>query len=468
MLALALAGVMGAVSAAEDGATGEVPAAPAKAQAPTPPPDDEPSMEPSMEPSAEPSMEPSMEPSGESGAEAAGFKARLREWGLTGSLRGGYWTSNRRADDNDNIAVGQIWGRFDRKIAKGLGAFVEGYVGREDLFDDRVSTTRFREAYLDYRFNEWDFRVGKQIVAWGRTDRLNPTDNLTPRDFTLLDPEFDEDRFGSVAAKASFNWGLGKSVTAVWIPQFRSNTYAFTNTPAITWTHDEPDSLRQFGLKYDVSGGGVDWSVSLYDGFDLTPDMAITQISGANTVINLRHHRIKVLGADAATTIGANRYAAEVAYTRTKDGDGNDPTVKNHHFYGVFGLEHDFTNNLTGIVQYFYRHVFDFQPASVISDPAVRSVAINSYVLGSQYDENLHGISARVGKKWMNETLEGEFAGSALLNRHGFFLRTKFSYIWSDELKLIGGYEYAEGADTTSYGRQEKNKALFFEVRYYF
>lgn len=427
-------------------------------------------MEPAMEPSMEPASEPGMAPAEEGGesASSGGLKASLRKWGLTGSLRGGFWTSNRRADDESNLAVGQVWAKLDRKLAKGLGVFVEGYVGREDLFDERISTTRFREAYVDYRFDEWDFRIGKQIVAWGRTDRLNPTDNLTPRDFTLLDPEFDEDRFGSLAAKASFNWGMGKSVTAVWLPQFRSNTYAFTNTAALTWNHEEPDSLRQYGIKYDVSTGGTDWSVSFYDGFDLTPDLSIGSVSATSTVLNVRHNRIKVLGGDAATTIGPNRYAVEAAYTKTEDGDGNDPTVRNHHFYGVLGLEHDFTNNLTGIVQYFYRHVFDFQPASSITDPGIQAVAVNSFVLGSQYDENLHGLSARVGKKWMNETLEGEFAGSMLLNRHGFFLRTKVSYIWSDEIKLIGGYEYFEGSDTTSYGRQEKNKALFLEARYFF
>ncbi|MBM3394293.1 MAG: hypothetical protein FJY37_06610 [Betaproteobacteria bacterium] len=423
---------------------------------------DGPSMAP-VESDDGPSMAPPDEP------EQAGWHAKVREAGFTGSLRGAYWSSNRRANDEDHLGVGQLWGKFDRKLMKGPGAFVEGYVGREDLFGDRLHTTRIREGYLDWRFNEWDFRVGKQIIAWGRTDRLNPTDNLTPRDFTLLDPEFDEDRFGSIAARASFNWGRGNSVTGVWIPEFRSHVYGFSNNPAVVWRHTEPDRRRQLGIKYDVSGGDIDYSVSYYDGFDLTPDMAFEGITATGARrIGLDHNRIQVIGSDAATTVGSNRYAVEIAYTRTRDTQGDNPAIKNPHLYAVAGLEHDFTNNLTGIVQYFYRHVYHHRATETITDLNWQVVATNGYLLGSQYDRNLHGLSARVGKKWFNETLEGEFAGSVQLNRHGYFLRAKMTYIWSDEIKLIGGYEFYSGSDVTSFGRQERNKALFAEIRYFF
>ncbi|MSQ59317.1 MAG: hypothetical protein EXR36_06640 [Betaproteobacteria bacterium] len=404
----------------------------------------------------------------EGAAASSGIKATLRDWGVTGSARGAYWSSNRRSDDESHLGVGQLWAKLDRKLGKGMGVFAEGYLGKEDILGDKRSTHRVREAYLDFRHDKWDFRVGKQILAWGRTDRLNPSDNLTPRDFTLLSPEFDEDRFGSLAAKDSFNWGQGQSVTAAWLPDFQSHEYPFTNNPDVTFNHDEPSSARQFGIKYDVSGGNIDWSASYYDGFDLTPDISLARVTAMHTFIDLRHHRVKVLGADAATTRGANRYAVEAAYTRTEDSDGANPSIKNPHFYGVFGLEHDFTNNLSGIVQYFYRHVFHFNPVDAIANPDVRNAAADNAVLNNQYDENQHGLSARIAKKWMNETLEGEFAGSVLLNRAGYFLRTKVSYIWSDSIKLLGGYEYSSGSDNTSYQLLAKNKALFAEIRWFF
>ncbi|MBI3605573.1 MAG: hypothetical protein HY202_06050 [Nitrospirae bacterium] len=45
------------------------------------------------------------------------------------------------------------------------------------------------------------FFVGKQIVVWGRADGINPTDNLTPHDFTVLLPFEDDQRFGTTALK---------------------------------------------------------------------------------------------------------------------------------------------------------------------------------------------------------------------------------------------------------------------------
>jgi hypothetical protein len=44
-------------------------------------------------------------------------------------------------------------------------------------------------------------RIGEQIIAWGRADGINPTDNLTPRDFVVLLPPEEDQRFGTTAIK---------------------------------------------------------------------------------------------------------------------------------------------------------------------------------------------------------------------------------------------------------------------------
>jgi len=43
-----------------------------------------------------------------------------------------------------------------------------------------------REAYIDAYLGPLDLRLGRQIIAWGRADLLNPTDNLTPRNMMVL------------------------------------------------------------------------------------------------------------------------------------------------------------------------------------------------------------------------------------------------------------------------------------------
>ena len=398
----------------------------------------------------------------------AAVKEKLHDWGLTGSLRGAYWSSNRRLDDEKHIPNVSAWLKLDRKIVKNWGVFVEGYLNREDPLDTRKNTSRFREAYVEGRTGDWDFRFGKQIIAWGRADRFNPTDNLTPRDFTLLAPEPDEDRFGSAAAKASWNWNASTSLAAVWLPTFRPHVFAFPDQPGVSVDHDVPDSHRQWAIKLDQSGKTVDWSVSYFDGFDLTPDVSFGGLTATGVVAKFRHNRTRVIGADAATTLGAYRLATEIAYTRTEDNSGGNPDIKNSFWYGVVGLERSFSDNLTFNSQLFARRVSHYSNPADIANPAIRSFAVQNAILNNQYDKQQFGMTLRVSKKWFNETLEGELAGSVLFNSSGYLVRPKMVYAYSDSVKLIGGIEYFGGSDKTSYGRQDKNRGLFAEVRYFF
>lgn len=415
--------------------------------------------------------EPPLVPEEKTDAPRSGFataKKKLHDWGITGSLRGAYWSSNRRSDDEKHIPNVSAWLKLDRKIVKNWGVFVEGYLNREDPFDTRNNTSRFREAYVEGRAGDWDFRFGKQIIAWGRADRFNPTDNLTPRDFTLLAPETDEDRFGSVAAKASWNWNASTSLTALWLPQFRPHVFAIADQPGVTLERDIPDSHRQWAIKLDQSGKTIDWSVSYFDGFDLTPDISFGGLTATGVAATFRNHRTRVIGADAATTLGAYRLATEIAYTRTEDNAGGNPDIKNSFWYGIVGLERSFSDNLTFNSQLFARRVSHYSNPEDIANPAVKPFAIQNAILNNQYDKQQFGVTLRVAKKWFNETLEGELAGSLLLNRSGYLVRPKLVYAYSDSIKLIGGVEYFGGSDKTSYGRQDKNRGVFAELRYFF
>lgn len=60
--------------------------------------------------------------------------------------------------------------------------------GTSQLFNkDETSPYQidFREAWLDlygFIFPDLDVRIGRQVITWGRGDRLNPTRNLNPLD----------------------------------------------------------------------------------------------------------------------------------------------------------------------------------------------------------------------------------------------------------------------------------------------
>lgn len=372
----------------------------------------------------------------------------LDKIGITGSVRSAYWSSNRLLDDREHIGTASTWLRLDKRLEGGFGVFAEGFASREDIRGDGTSPSKLREAYLDARFGQLDVRLGKQIIAWGRTDRLNPTDNLTPRDATLLSADIDEDRLGSTAAKGSWSFDASTTLTGVWLPSFQPNRVALRNSVR----EEIPNDQRNWALKLDRSGSAIDWSVSYYQGRDLAGDL------GSDFV--LRHYRHRVIGADGATTIGPWRLALESAYTRTEDTDGVIAYLKNPFVYTVLGVERDFGNNTSAIVQVFNRSVLNYQqPAN-----AERLHAI----LTSQLDRQQNGISIRIAKKWMNETLETELSGLRLFERNGYSIRPRLVYLWSDQIKLLTGYEHFNGSNDTIYGLLRKNSTLFAEMRFYF
>ena len=391
-------------------------------------------------------MAPPLSPKEAAATTAHPIKAQLSQLGVTGSFRTGYWSSNRLYDDVSGVGTASAWLKLEKKLDNGIGVFAEGYSAREDFRTDGNTRSSMREMYVETRQGDLDFRVGRQIIAWGRTDRLNPTDNLTPRDARLMAADIDEDRFGSLAAKASWNLTANDSLTLVLLPEFQANKSYSKYTEVI------PTANNQWAIKYDQSGKAIDWSVSYYDGYDLSPDLSASKV--------YEHYRTKVLGMDIATTIGSNRFALESAYTQTQDMNGTNEYIKNPFLYTVIGVEHDFGNNTSGIVQIFNRHVYNYTTPT--------ADGLYHAIFSSQLDRNQDGISIRIAKKWLNETLETELAGSTLLERNGYSLRPRVTYLWSDSIKLLAGYEYYEGNSNTYYGYLKKNNTLFMELRYFY
>jgi len=392
-------------------------------------------------------MAPPISPEEAAAITAHPIKAQLSQLGVTGSFRTGYWSSNRLYDDVSGVGTASAWLKLEKKLDNGVGLFAEGYSAREDFRTDGNTRSSMREMYIETRQGDFDFRIGRQIIAWGRTDRLNPTDNLTPRDARLMAADIDEDRFGSLAAKASWNLTANDSLTLVLLPEFQANkSYS-------KYTEVTPTANNQWAIKYDQSGKAIDWSVSYYDGYDINSDLSSSGM--------FQHYRIKVLGMDIATTVVSNRFALESAYTQTQDLNGTDENIKNPFLYTVFGVEHDFGNNTSGIVQIFNRHVFNYTTATTDTGRL-------HDIFSSQLDRNQDGISIRIAKKWMNETLETELAGSTLLERNGYSLRPRVTYLWSDSIKLLAGYEYYAGNSNTYYGYLKKNNTLFMELRYFY
>jgi len=387
---------------------------------------------------------------------------------LGGSLRGGYWSSSRDLDGGTHLPVAALWlhGRWDPLPAASV--VLDGWVRNDDLFHEEATAGKLREAYLDLRIGPVDLRVGRQIIAWGRADRINPTDNLTPRDFTLLVPEDADQRFGVSGIRATTTVA-GLSLTGIFLPTFAPHVIPMRAPPPPSTLGERVpgDPVWQGALKLERTGGRVDWSVSYFDGFDLFPDLQLAGVGPSGASLVLTHHRIRVAGADAAAAVGPYTVRGEAAYTFTEHSRVGDQ-IKSPFFFMVLGADRTWPGAVYVNLQYVLRVVADFQRPGDAADPIRREVAVQQALINDQLDRVKHALALRVGRSWLNETLTAEINAIVSPNRFDYAVRPKITYALTDRVRLTAGADLFAGPTVSFFGRLRDASTAYVEARWDF
>jgi hypothetical protein len=349
-----------------------------------------------------------------------------------------------------------------------------------------------REAYVDLYgipFRSLDVRIGRQRIAWGTGDKINPTDNLNPDD---LEDIWDYGRhLGSDALRASL-YLPGYTLTTLFIPLFTPAVLPRGEWAAVLAPPFEiPQGfsirnavdtivLPENNLKENATGGvkvktnlfGYDVSLSYIYGRDDLPlaqrvvIMPTPNMGEADIVTELIYPRTHIAGMDMAgqfADIGVWAEAAlfvpeEVILTTdlTAFGMGtqesvalaNEPYVKL-----LIGADYTFTNGLYVNLQYLHGFIHE-RGADVLED----------YFF--------------IGTEW--ELLQGKIkimpiAGSVEIKDFGdinenyaYVFAPEISYRPVDNLELMVGTRLIEGKDNTTFGRVRDNDEAYFRVKYSF
>lgn len=383
--------------------------------------------------------------------------------GLTGSLRAAYWDQDKQFDpDRSFLSAGAYLSLKPQEFSFGRLSF-EGFVQGDNLARDNYSEVDLREGYWSKSFGPVDLLVGRQIIVWGRADKVNPTDSFTQKVYTRLLTDDEEQRLGIFAVQAAYNFENSKLI-AIYQPEWREAEIPIDPSLGFQLKSQRPENSHEnFGLKYDYSASAFDASVSYYKGHDKAPDAAL---AGPTTVL-LTYNEIETYGLDFATQQGRYGLRGEFAYTDTENPDGSDPTIKNPFFFGVLGVERTFFEYFNINVQVLYKHMDNFREANSFSFPANllnQQLKINSL----QTDEDMIGYSTRMSYKMMNETLELECAFVQWQPTGDYLVRPKITYAVTDHLKVIAGADVFNGNSDTFFGRFEDSTSGFTEVRWYF
>lgn len=396
--------------------------------------------------------------------------AFLENQRVSGVLRADYFRSSKNLDDKTDFLGGTAQIKALPSFGEALDGKIEMRLTNQAVAEGGGTKESLLEGYITVRFETADLRIGKQIVASGRADGINPTDNLTPRDFTVMLPFEDDQRFGTTAVKLDTFLSQEHTFTVFVTPFFEPSKIPL-RTAGRTLIETAPTrrlSNTEVGLKLNKVGEGFDWSISAFRGFSLLPDMRLIDSTPTGSVLELHYDRITMFGADFARNYGRFGLRGEVAYVDTADDAGTDPGIKNPYLFWVLGVDRTFFENMNVNLQFLQRRIQDYQNPETIIDPMERNIAIRNAVLDGQRNRVNSGISFRVSKKWFNDTLEAEIFTLINLTRSDSFSRPLLTYAFNDHWKGTIGAEVYRGAKDTQFGGLKPNRGVFAELRYGF
>lgn len=396
-----------------------------------------------------------------SGCESAATK------GLSSSLRMGYWRSSRNVDDRHDMAPATLWLKARHDGDSGTGFHAEGWVQSEDLSRASAPEAELREIYLSHSVGGFDIRIGRQIAAWGRADRINPTDNLTSRDLSRLFPDDDDLRRGSAMLRADHALGENAQLQLYWIPEFRPEVHPLRDHigPFAIVGDRRPDDVGQGAVKIDGSQRGIDWSLSYFDGHDPTGDLRAAWDGARPLELVRTYPRQRTLGADMATVQWGLNLRGEVAYSDFPDRERTDLS-KRPFLFAVLGSDRNFGETVNLNLQYVLRRVTNHGPPERYRSPYLRGIALINAVESGQRDNNQNGATARLAWTRPDQLLRAELFGIQDFSHHDGVLRALLRYEANDDLRVSVGYEWNYGEADTLFGSRRTNNSVFLELRY--
>jgi hypothetical protein len=359
---------------------------------------------------------------------------------------------------------------------------VEFRADQSDLSRNRVYLD---EAYIDLFLDDFDFRFGKQIIIWGKADGFNPTDNITPWDFSdILDT--DDERIGVVALKANYyigNWTLEGIIVPTftpsvlptensrWFPTFpetvRNPIFPGAGPPILKAFYefqnpilpDENFSNAQYAGKISSTFSGWDVSVSYYYGWDDLPSFYQSQyMTGDSLFLEIQpvYQRRKVLGIDFSTTFGKWGIRGEAAYFITADPNGTNPEIDDPYFQYVMGIDRTFSNligenNLFVLIQWIQEIPKYY---TVYRNDDLNHVFQKSFTARMEYE---FGAFSKI-------IIEGVYN----IKNEDYYISPAFNYNIFDgvELKLSG--EIFGGKADSFFGNYRDNNRVQVKIKYSF
>ncbi len=348
-----------------------------------------------------------------------------------------------------------------------------------------------RESYLDiYEFllEGFDLRVGKQVIAWGTADKINPTSNISPYD---LEDFFDFGaKLGINSLRATYSkdpWSLELCVVPVFTPstmppsEYADLMFGGINVPAGLSVRSFNDTVMvpektiedasEIGLRLSTNVMNWDLSVSFFHGRISFPVPREIHFVPADTLGNLDakltlfYPRVNVVGADFSSSLLGLGFWGEGAlfvpencifYQILETAQGQVLTYDTilyedkPYLKFVLGSDYTFRNGTYFNVQFVHGFLHEYSKDS-----------LNDYLV------------FRVEKKFLDDELKVTpltFAVSVTNwdepgENHGFVWIPEIEYKPQDNIELSLGAFVIDGKGNGMFSRMKDRDEVFFKAK---
>ncbi len=351
--------------------------------------------------------------------------------------------------DNGNKIKGNLKGYYDFIYDSGLS----NYSNTPDGYKNEIN---LNELTIEGDINsDLDFKVGRQIVVWGKsdsiriTDILNPIDNRVPgvvdiknlrlgRAMSKLDYYFDELNLSLIALHEN-----RFTKTAAYGSDFKTTVDKATNKPS--------DSLNNTGIALSLTGAFEGYDLGLYFA-DTYIDKSYLDVASDTLYFD---NKSKMLGIAYNQVFGSYLFKSEIAYfDQIKYTNVSDAKARTD---ALLGLEYSGISDGSLSYELAYRVINDYDD--------------NIYAKNNAWkDKREYQQVLRFTQSYLNQTVDllatlSVFGKDA---QDGGSARVSVDYELDEQSAISGGIIDYLGGDNPAIDANKDNDRIFMKISRFF
>jgi len=359
---------------------------------------------------------------------------------------------------------------------------------RYDMSDSSRSEVIPREGYIDLFLDSWDFRIGNQVITWGRADGVKPTDQFGRRDIRDVIENRKEE---IVAVKGDYYFG-DWTLECVWAPYFDENQMPYKeenrwflfprrttiNGQTFNLNYHEnksriPDGIDsgQAGARLTTEYKGWDFGLMYSYSYDRIPTyiehdlLSIDpQTSNAQIEFTPNYNRIHTFGGDWSTYFSKLGFRGEIAYTQTEGISNEQPEIDDPSYVVLTtGVDYKFTDI---IKTWDMSIIFEYLVNVDISDKGLSDQDMRTIGLRRLYRHE-HALLFNAELKFTEFT---KFNTRAVYDpkQDEYLFQPELTWSPLDGLTVLVGADFLDGETGSIFGFYDSNDRLRTSITYAF